>query len=200
MFGCLFGFVRTIAIVVVVALIGGVVYYYAKLHPEKAPWKDGASAVREKVETAKMGAEVKAALSLREAFKDLDISVSAEKDVVTLRGRVQSEEISGSVEKIAASVPGVRQVVNFLEIDAGAGRRGPSGDDRSLGERVDDEALELRIRAAFKLDRSLAGLSFEVSARRRVIRLSSESASPDQKKRALEVARSVQGVVSVDLR
>ncbi len=199
MFGCLFGLVRKIVfLAVLIALVGGA-YYYLKLHPEKSPWKGGVAAVKDKVETAKLGAEVKAALSLRESFKNLDITVSAEKDVVTLRGRVPSSEVSKEIERVSASVPGVRQVVSFLEVDPGAGVPDKGADSRSLGEKVDDQALELKIRAAFKLDKQLADAGFEVTATRRVVRLSAPNATDEQKKRAMAVARTVAGVVSVSM-
>ncbi len=199
MFGCLFRFFRLIVTVVVLAVIAGAVYYYVELHPEKAPWRDGASAVKDKMATVTLSTEVKAALSLRESLKNLDLSVDAEKDVVTLRGKVPSAEVSKTVESVAASVRGVRQVVNFLEIDKAAGAASGEADSRSIGEKVDDEALELKIRAAFKLDKDLASLSFEVKSIRRVVRITSSTATAAQRKRALEVARSVEGVASVDM-
>jgi osmotically-inducible protein OsmY len=199
MLGCLFRFLRFVVFLIVLALLGFGVYYYAKLHPEKAFWKDGASAVKDKVATMSLAAQVKAALALRESLKDLDLSVSAEKDVVTLRGKVPSPDVSKAVESVASSVPGVRQVVNFLEVDAMAGRKA-DGDDRSIGERVDDEALELKIRAAFRLDKTLENAGFEVKAMRKAIQLSSATATGEQKKRALEVARSVEGVSKVEVR
>lgn len=200
MFGCLFRFVRLIVFLAALVLLGGLVYYYTQLHPEKAPWKDGASAVKDKVATMSLAAQVKAAFALRESLKDLEIAVSAEKDVVTLRGKTPSAEISRTAESVASSVPGVRQVVNFLEVDAMAGKKAEAFDPRTIGEKVDDEALELKIRAAFRLDRTLAEAGFEVKATRRAIQLSSMSATAEQKKRALEVARSVEGVAKVEAR
>lgn len=200
MFGCLFRFLKLIVFLVVLALIGAGVYYYTRLHPESAPWKEGATAVKEKMATMSLAAQVKAALSLRESLKDLDISVSAEKDVVTLRGKTPSAEVSKTVESVASSVPGVRQVVNFLGVDATAGKRAESSDDRTIGERVDDEALELKVRAAFRFDKTLADAGFEVKVLRRTVQLSSAAATAGQKKRALEVARSVEGVAKVEVR
>jgi osmotically-inducible protein OsmY len=197
MFGCIGGVFRFFFIVVILVLLGGAVYYY-KRNPEKAPWKGGMATVQQKVETAKLGAEVKAALSLRESLKNLDIDVSAEKDVITLRGKVPNAEVAKSVESIAASVAGVRQVVNFLEIDGAAGSQA-TGDNRTIGERVDDEALELKVRAAFKLDKDLAQAGFEVKAMRRNLVITSATATADQKKRALEVAKSIEGVASVTM-
>jgi osmotically-inducible protein OsmY len=199
MFGCLFRFIKVILVLAVLALLGGGLYYYTKVHPERAPWKGGMAAVQDKVGTAKLAAEVKTALALRESLNGLDVSVSAEKAVVTVRGKVPSAEVAKTVENVAQSVPGVRQVVSFLEVDPSAGRSSGS-DDRTVGERVDDEALELKIRAAFRLDRNLEGPTFEVTSRRRVVQIASANASADQKKRAGEVAKSVEGVVSVDVR
>lgn len=200
MLGCLFRFFKLVVFLIVLALLGAGVYYYTKLHPEKAPWKDGATAVKDKVATMSLAAQVKAALSLRESLKGLDISVSAEQDVVTLRGQAPSAEVSKAVESVASSVPGVRQVVNFIEIDALAGKKAAGEDDRSIGERVDDEALELKVRAAFRLDKTLADAGFEVKSMRKTIQLSSIAATADQKNRALEVARSVEGVSKVEVR
>jgi len=200
MFGCIGGLFRFVLLMVLIVLLGGAAFYYLKRHPEKAPWKGGLATVQEKVETVKLGAEVKAALSLRQAFDRLDISVSAEKDVITLRGKVPSLEVSKAVEGVAASVPGVRQVVNFLEIDAAAGAKVQGTDDRTIGEKVDDEALELKIRSAFRLDRELAAAAFEVKVTRRVVQLSAPAASDAQKKRALEVARSIEGVSQAEVR
>lgn len=198
MFGCIGGVFRFFFVLVILALLGAAVFYYQK-NPDKAPWKSGVASVQEKVGTVKLGAEVRAALSLRESLKNLDISVSAEKDVVTLRGKVPNSEVSKTVESVASSVPGVRQVVNFLEIDNTAGAGSQASDDRTIGERVDDEALELKVRAAFKLDKSLADAGFEVKAMKRVVRLMSPSATAEQKKRALDVARSIEGVASVSM-
>jgi osmotically-inducible protein OsmY len=200
MLGCIGGLFRFAFVAVVLVLVGGGAYYYFKLHPEKAPWKGGVASVQEKVETVKLSAEVKAALSLRESLKNLDIDVSTERDVVTLRGKVPSAEVAKEVAGIASSVPGVRQVVSFLEVDRTAGASAAGADDRSIGEKVDDQALELKVRAAFKLDRELASAGFEVTSMRRALRLSSGSASAAQKKRALDVARSVEGVASAELR
>jgi osmotically-inducible protein OsmY len=199
MLGCLFRFVRLIIVLILLIGLGAVAYYYLRAHPDRAPWKEGASAVKEKVSTMSLAAQVKAALALRESLTGLDLSVGAEKDVVTLRGKAPNAETSKTAESVAASVPGVRQVVNFIEIDPLAGRKA-EGDDRTIGERVDDEALELRVRAAFKLDRALSDAHFEVKAMRRNLTLSSASASADEKKRALEVARSVEGVLKAEVR
>ena len=196
--GCLARLVKLIVVLVFVGLIAGGVYYYTKVHPERAPWKGGMEKVQDKVQETKLGAEVKAALGLRETLKGSDIDVSVEKDVVTLRGRVVAADAVDAAERVASAVPGVRQVVNFLKVAASTGVA--SADDRTMGERLDDEALELRIRAAFKLDKTLEGVVFTVTARRKTVIITSASATADQKKRALEVTRTLEGVAAVESR
>ena len=90
--------------------------------------------------------------------------------------------------------------MNFLEVDPTAGAQVTGSDNRTIGERVDDEALELKIRAAFKLDKKLSSASFEIKSVRKMIQISSSTASADQKKRAVAVAQSVEGVASVEIR
>ena len=199
MFGCIGGLFRFVFMVALLAVLGGGAYYYLKLHPEKAPWKGGVAAVQQKVETAKLSTEVKAALSLRESLKGSDIDVSGEKDVITLRGKVPTAEAVKTAETIAASVPGVRQVVNFLQVDTGA-VAASDADGRSIGEKVDDEALELKVRAAFKLDRELVDAGFSATSMRKALVLTSATATSAQKKRALVVARSVEGVAKAEVR
>ncbi|MEO5762552.1 MAG: BON domain-containing protein [Vicinamibacteria bacterium] len=200
MFGCFFRFIRLILVLAVLVAAGAAIYYYMARHPERAPWKEGAAAVRDKMATVTLSAQVRAAIGLRESLKNLSIDVSSEKDVVTLRGKVPNAETAKTVETTAASVPGVRQVVNFLEIDAASGVKAAGADDRSMGEKLDDEALELKVRAAFKLDKELSNASFEIKSIRKVIQISSATANPDQKKRAATVAQSVEGVVSAESR
>src|SRR5689334_9400942 len=109
LFGCLFRFIRLILTVGVLGLLIGAGYYYTKVHPERAPWKGGMATVQDKVATAKLATEVKAALALRESLNGAEIDVSAEKDVVTLRGKVASADLSKTAENVTAAVPGVRQ-------------------------------------------------------------------------------------------
>jgi len=89
--------------------------------------------------------------------------------------------------------------VNFIEVRR-ADASNPVGDDRSLGEKVDDEGLELKVRAAFKLDRDLAEAGFSVTSFRKAVTVSSTTATAAQKKRAAVVAKSVEGVLKVEVR
>src|SRR6267154_1939284 len=49
-------------------------------------------------------------------FKDVSVSQDRDKGVVTLNGNVPTETEREQVEKLVASVPNVKQVVNELEV------------------------------------------------------------------------------------
>lgn len=194
--GCLFKlFFRAAFLLILVGAIAFGVYYF-KQHPEKAPWRSGFEGVKEKAESLTLGTQVKAALELRDAFKRLKIDVGTERDVVTLRGKVPSAALSREAEAVVAAVPGVRQVVNFLEIDEKAASD-DKGDTRTMGERLDDEALEVKVRAAFKLDRELKDGSYKFSVLRKVVSIEGAFKSDAERKHAESVARAVQGVQGV---
>jgi osmotically-inducible protein OsmY len=85
--------------------------------------------------------------------------------------------------------------VNDLAVVAGA--RATSDDDRSIGERLDDEALQAKIRLAFTLHRELREARIDVVVRRRRVVLSGDVESASQKQRALQVAADVPDVNGV---
>jgi osmotically-inducible protein OsmY len=184
---------RLLALLVLLALLGGG-YYYWKANPGLTPPRNFGEVSQQLQDTALTGA-VRTALSLRGSLKPYAIAASTENGVVTLRGRVPDAELMAAAERVAAAVPDVRQVVNHLEL---GGRAAASeGDGRSLGEKLDDEALELQLRMAFSLNKGLKGSKIEIQSRRKAVRLSGQVASPEQRKLALEAAREVAGVKDV---
>jgi hyperosmotically inducible protein len=60
----------------------------------------------------------------KRGWDKLDVNFDVKNGVVTLKGDVPSQQQRAQVEKVAASVPGVKQVVNELEIQ---NRKGAGG-------------------------------------------------------------------------
>jgi len=50
MFGCLGGLFRFVFFFMVVALLGGAAYYFLKVNPGRAPWKEGSPRSRKRSE------------------------------------------------------------------------------------------------------------------------------------------------------
>lgn len=184
---------RLLALLLLVALLGGG-YYYWKANPGLSPPRNLGEASQQIKDTTLTGA-VRTAFSLYGTLRPYPITASTEGGVVTLRGEVPAQELRALAERVAAAVPDVRQVVNHLEI--GGAPIAAEQDGRSLGERLDDETLEVQVRMAFSLNKDLRGSKIEVRSRRKEITLSGRVTSPEQQRLALEVAREVAAVRGV---
>lgn len=151
--------------------------------------------VGKRLADARITGEVVGALHLNRNLAPWAIDVGTEEGVVTLRGDVPREELRATAERVAAAVPDVRQVVNHLRVSPAAAP--PLTPERTLGESLDDHALELRVRLAFSLNRELKGKEIGVRSFRREITLEGEVATVRQRQLAVEVARETTGVGSI---
>jgi hyperosmotically inducible protein len=120
---------RLLALIVLIA-IAAVALYYWKYRPATAQQAaQGAASearktfdtVGQKLKETKYTGSVKAAFELNRELAPLSIDIdSTETGVVTLKGQVPSEELKALAARVAASVPGVAQVVNQLAVSAAA--------------------------------------------------------------------------------
>jgi osmotically-inducible protein OsmY len=147
------------------------------------------------LEDAKTTAAVKAAVSLNRGLRPHGLAVSTERGVVTLRGTVPEDALRTTAERVAASVPDVRQVVNQIEVSPSAARVVPA--DRTLGETVDDRSLEVQVRLALSLNRALRNAGIRVEAYRRAVTLSGRVERPELRSEAVGIARETDGVLEV---
>ena len=116
---------RLLALVVLVAL-GAAALYYWKYRPASAEAaaqgaaaeaKEALQTVGEKFRETKHAGSVKTAFELNRELKPHSIDIDAtEAGVVTLRGTVPGEDVRALAGRVAASVPGVTQVVNELSV------------------------------------------------------------------------------------
>lgn len=184
---------RLAALIVILALLGGGLYYWKSRETGAAPVR--LLEVGKRLADARITGEVVGALHLNRNLAPWAIDVGTEEGVVTLRGDVPREELRATAERVAAAVPDVRQVVNHLRVNPAAAP--PSTPERTLGESLDDHALELRVRLALSLNRELKGTEIGVRSFRREITLEGEVATPRQRQLAVEVARETMGVGSI---
>src|SRR5688572_13097400 len=93
----------------------------------------------------------------------------------------------------------VRNVMVALCLIAAAGSFGCAGDryERSTGEYIDDKAIGTKVKKELVADKQVSALDVKVDTYRGVVQLSGFVDTPEQKNRAGEVARSVQGVREV---
>lgn len=138
------------------------------------------------IDDALITAKVKAKLIEDPITKARKIDVDTVNGVVTLTGLVESErEINRAIE-IAKSVPGVKKVVNNLRV----GKRG-------IGNYLSDKEITAKIKAKFIADPELKALSIDVDTLNGVVTLTGIVERESQRERAVNLAKSVEGVKQV---
>jgi osmotically-inducible protein OsmY len=199
---------RVFALLVVIALVLGVLYYW-KYQPGRLPHLrseklgdvgtklgEVGETVGEKLRATKTKGSVKAALELNRNLTSYPIEVDARDDgTVVLRGAVPSAEVRASAARVAGGVPDVARVDNELRVDP---TLAPSSDEgRSFGENFDDHALEAKVKLAYSLSKDMKGADVKVSAFRREVTLGGTVASEAQRQAALQIAQQTPQVASV---
>lgn len=114
------------------------------------------------------------------------IDVDTVNGVVTLTGLVDSEEEIQRAVAIAQSVPGVKRVVNNLRV----GKRG-------IKSYLSDKEITAKIKAKFIADPEIKAFSIDVDTVNGVVTLTGIVDREEQKRRAVEIARGVEGVKEV---
>jgi hyperosmotically inducible protein len=184
---------RLLALVVLIALALGGLYYWRLRHGGGLPPGKPVQAIQD----AKTTLSVKTALGLSRSLRPYSIAVETEDGIVTLRGELPSPELRALAERTAAAVPQVRQVVAHLKVAPEAGKPAPDGGERTLGESLDDHALAVQVRLALSLNKGLEGSDIDVKAFRREVTLSGDVARPEQKRLAVDVAAETASVAGV---
>ena len=182
---------RLFALIILIALVFAGLHYW-KARPEGS--ESLKTVGRELKDTALTGA-VKTAFELNRTLKPLSIRVSTEDAVVTLRGDVPRGDAKDLAERVATSVPDVRQVVNHLHVTGGPAEAPQA--ERTLTETVDDQALAVQVRLALSLNKDLKGTDIKVDAFKREVTLSGEAPKAAQKALAVQIAKDTPGVSGV---
>jgi osmotically-inducible protein OsmY len=190
---------RLFALVVLVALVGvGLSLWLGWPAFWRLPPR-GLGSVERELGEAKTTASVQAALKLHRDLQGAKIRVSTEQGTVTLRGRVPTDAAARAAVRVAEAVPGVTRVASELAV---SGVAPPKGQGRSVGESLDDGAVEVQVRLALSLRKELEGSDIAVRAFRRQVTLTGEVADERQRETAVETAGATIGVAGVtdDLR
>ena len=135
---------------------------------------------------------VKSAFALNRSTSRLELKVETDNGVVTLSGTVPDAEARAAAERVASAVPDVKSVSNQLSLGASA-----ADTNRSLIESIDDEKLELQVKAALSLNRGTRDLTLHVKTFRGTVNLAGDVATAEQKSAVLAVVRDTPGVSEV---
>jgi osmotically-inducible protein OsmY len=132
-----------------------------------------------------------------------EIDVNTADGVVTLSGRVNTQEEKERAVALARNIEGVTRVDDRLAVQPSGSPEavattGPAPADPGAAGAGTDSITTSRIQAKFFLDSTLKGRSIDVNTRQRVVTLSGEVASDDERAQALLLARTTEGVDRVE--
>ena len=113
-----------------------------------------------------------------------DISVKSKTGIITLSGEVNSYRAKTEAEKTAASVVGVTDVINLLEVHI----------ERTLT----DADIEADIENAFRRNAVLNHKNIAINVKKGIVKLSGTVTSYDEKRIALDLANRTSGVTNVE--
>ena len=153
--------------------------------------------VGDSLRDTKLTGQVRAALEINRTLEPYDLEATTDDGVVVLRGDVPTPELRAAAEQVAAGVPDVKSVRNEIRVAGGPVPAEAGQARRSVGENIDDRALEAKVRMAFSLNRGMSGSDVKVGAFKREITLSGTVAGDAQRQLAIALARDTAGVAAV---
>jgi hyperosmotically inducible protein len=145
--------------------------------------------VGQNIDDATITTKVKAELVGDSQTKARDIEVKTYRGVVQLSGFVDSAQEKAEAGRVARNVSGVQDVKNDLELQTR---------DRTVGAAVDDTVITTRVKTALVGNPVTKAREINVTTRNGVVMLSGFVDSREERSTAVDVARTVQGVQSVD--
>ncbi len=140
------------------------------------------------VDDATVTAKVKADLIKDDTVKSTDINVESTGGVVQLNGSVGSDSARQRAEELAKSIEGVKSVTNNLSVQSSP---------QTAGQAIDDTAITAKVKAALLADDEVKGLAINVETSGGSVQLSGSAKSDAERQKAEQLAKSVEGVTSV---
>ncbi|MDP2681009.1 MAG: BON domain-containing protein [Rhodoferax sp.] len=155
--------------------------------PARAP--EASTTIGTEIDDSLLTTRVKAALLDNIDIKSFDLKVETHKGDVMLSGFVDNQDQIDHALAIARSVPGVVTVSNGVSL---------KGAPTTIGTKIDDTVITAQVKAALMADDSVKSADIAAVTRDGMVQLSGFVNNQEQIDRALEVARTIKGVSSVD--
>ncbi|MBA3582167.1 MAG: BON domain-containing protein [Gammaproteobacteria bacterium] len=152
-------------------------------NPEPTP-----TTVGTKIDDTVITTKVKSALLNDENVKSFDIAVETRKGVVMLSGYVDSLSQVEQAMAVTRGVEGVVGVDNGMTIKDG---------NVSIGNKIDDSVITTKVKTALMGDDTVKGADITVDTSKGEVQLSGFVNNKTQIERAIQVARTVEGVQNV---
>jgi hyperosmotically inducible protein len=127
-----------------------------------------------------------------------EINVDTTNGVVTLTGNVDSQEAKEAALRLARDTSGVGGVKDMISVRSGTANAEAPDPKRTLGERIDDAGITMRVKSRLLDDPLVKGLQIDVDTRDSVVFLTGSVGSEAERKQAIEIARTTEGVTNVE--
>ena len=141
---------------------------------------------------------VKTKLAADSQVNASEINVATTNGVVTLTGNIDSQEAKDRALKLAGETSGVKEVVDMISVKVASASGDAPEPDRTVGEHIDDAGITMRVKARLLEDPVVKGLRIDVDTREGVVFLTGTVPNEAERKQAVEVARTTQGVKNVE--
>ena len=127
-----------------------------------------------------------------------EINVETTNGVVTLTGNVDGREAKDAAVRLARDTNGVTDVKDMISVRSGTASGEVPDPSRTLGEGVDDAGITVRVKARLLDDPLVKGLQIDVDTRDTVVFLTGSVGSEAERKQAIEIASTTEGVTNVE--
>lgn len=156
--------------------------------PETPATAPATTSVGTEIDDSIVTAKVKSALLADPDVKSFDLKVETRHGEVMLSGFVGNQAHVDRAILVARGVPGVKSVVNKMDLKQGVA---------TIGNTVDDGIITAKVKSALLADPNIKSFDIAVVTRKGEVQLSGFVNSQAQINHATELARAVDGVKSV---
>jgi len=163
--------------------------------PRRARGGDNDRDFDEAIEDASVTASVKSRLLWNDTTDGLDIGVDTMNGQVTLTGNATTQAEKDLATRLARRTDGVRSVVNKIEVKPSDGGV-PSSDQ--AGEAIADSWISTKVKSSLLMSNDVDGLDLTVETKDGVVTLGGAASSAAERDLAVEIARDIKGVKSVE--
>jgi hyperosmotically inducible protein len=148
-----------------------------------------ATTVGTEIDDSVVTARVKSALLADPDIKSFEVKVETRKGQVKLSGFVGTQGHIDNAVALARKVEGVKDVENAMSLKDGKA---------TVGNAVDDGIVTAKVKSALLSDASVKSFDIAIVTRKGAVQLSGFVDSQAQINRAIDVARGVEGVQSIN--
>ena len=141
---------------------------------------------------------IKTRLAADSRVRASEINVDTTNGVVTLTGNVDGQEARDAALQLARETAGVSEVRDMISVRSGTASGEAPDPDRTVGERIDDAGITMRVKARLLKDPVVSGMQIDVDTRDGVVFLTGTVNGEAGRKQAVELARTTEGVKNVE--